>query len=126
MCISANRALQPIVQVRVARCAIPQQSLHSFKLPGIGSQGRLRISVASPKCQRLFGGNQNGERLPRLGHASDTRRKFADALARMSRSEDHRKKRPAHLYLARARSMPSMTPRSRTSAKIMATDFDLA
>jgi hypothetical protein len=119
MCISANRALQPIVQVRVARCAIPQQALHSFKLPGIGSQGRLRISVASPKCQRLFGGNQNGERLPRLGHASDTRRRFADALARMSRSGQR-------IFTSRARSMPSMTPRSRTSAKIMATDFDLA
>jgi hypothetical protein len=37
---------------------------------------------------------QNVERLPRLGHVSDTERKFADALARMSRSEDHRKKRP--------------------------------
>ena len=37
----------------------------------------------------------------RFGHVTDTGREFADALARVSRSEDHRKKRPAHLHLAR-------------------------
>jgi hypothetical protein len=38
------------------------------------------MSVASTRCQRVFGGNQNVERLPGLGHISDTGREFADAL----------------------------------------------
>jgi hypothetical protein len=51
--------------------------------------------------QIVLGGNQNVERLPRLGHVSDTGRKFAAGLARMSRREDHREKRAAHPHLAR-------------------------
>ena len=55
------------------------------------------------RCNDLapVGGNQNVARLPRLGHVSDTGREFADAFERMSRREEHGKKRPAHLHLAR-------------------------
>jgi AI-2E family transporter len=51
--------------------------------------------------QSLFGGDQRVERPPRLRHVSDTGRRFTDTLARVSRGEDHRKTRPAHLHLAR-------------------------
>src|SRR5262249_18436020 len=46
-------------------------------------------------------GHQHVERPPRLGDVSVTCREFASALPGISRSEDHRKKRPAHLPLAR-------------------------
>jgi hypothetical protein len=59
----------------------------------------LPTASLPPRCQRLFGGDQHVERLPRLGHVSDTGWK-TDALAWMLRSEDHRKKRLAHLHLA--------------------------
>src|SRR6266581_5125751 len=55
-----------------------------------------------PRCQLApVRRNQNVERLPRLWHVTDPGREFADALERMPRGEDHRKKRPAHLHLAR-------------------------
>jgi hypothetical protein len=60
--------------------------------------GRLTPHI-TPEMQRLFGGNQNVERLPWLGHVSDTGREFANALERMPRGEDHGKKRPAQLHL---------------------------
>ena len=78
------------------------------------------MSVASTRCQRLFGGNQNVERLPRLGHVSDpggsspTRSRGCPEVRITGRSGQR-------IFTSRARSVPSMTPRSRTSAKIMAT-----
>src|SRR6266566_5109600 len=41
--------------------------------------GRLTRRITS-RWQGPFGGNQNVERLPGLGHISDTGREFADAL----------------------------------------------
>jgi hypothetical protein len=35
-------------------------------------------SIRSPTDQRVFGGDQRVERLPWLGHVSDTGRDFAD------------------------------------------------
>jgi hypothetical protein len=43
---------------------------------------------------------------------SDSGREFADALARMPRSEDHRKKRPPHLHLAREINALHDTPKT--------------
>src|SRR5436190_19126884 len=51
--------------------------------------------------QRLLCDHQDIERLPRLGQESDAGRQFADtlALARMPRSENNGKQRPAQLDL---------------------------
>src|SRR5262249_58620552 len=62
---------------------------------------RARRDLFCQRRKRLFGGDQHVERLPRLGHVSDAGREFTDALPRISRGEDHGKKRPAHLHLAR-------------------------
>ena len=56
--------------------------------------------------QRLFGGNQNVERLPRLGHVSDTGREFAYALERLRHKvRDYGQWRPifdGHVEMQRA------------------------
>jgi hypothetical protein len=48
-----------------------------------------------------LGGDYQAQWLPWLGHVIDARREFIDLLERMPRSEDHWKKRPAHLHLPR-------------------------
>ena len=69
--------------------------------------------------QCLFNGDQHVERVPGLGDIVDTDRKITDALARKSRGKDHRKKRH-RIFTSHTRSIPSMTPGSLISAKIIA------
>jgi hypothetical protein len=65
--------------------------LYVRRLP---ERSRWSADPAHSHARCLFSGDQHVERLPRLGHVSDARRQFADAVARMSRSKDHRNTRP--------------------------------